>query len=116
MLRCMLRAKIHNATVTESNIKYEGSLTVDESLLAATGIVPYEQVLISNLNNGKRFDTYVIPGPAGSGVICLNGPTARKGEVGDKIIVFTYGYVKEDEINDHSPKIILLDKDNKIKG
>jgi aspartate 1-decarboxylase len=112
----MLTAKIHNATVTESNIKYEGSLTVDESLLTATGIMPHEQVLISNLNNGKRFETYVIPGPSGSGVICLNGPTARKGEVGDKIIVFTYGYIHEDKVKEHSPKIILLDKENKIKG
>jgi aspartate 1-decarboxylase len=116
MLRCMLRAKIHNATVTEADIKYEGSLTVDESLLAETGIMPYEQVQISNLNNGERFETYVIPGPSGSGVICLNGPTDRKGEVGDKIIVFTYCYIQEEDMKEHSPKIILLDKENRIKG
>jgi aspartate 1-decarboxylase len=79
-------------------------------------MVPYEQVLISNLNNGERFETYVIPGPSGSGVICLNGPTARKGEVGDRIIIFTYAYIKEEALKDYSPKIILLDENNRIKG
>ncbi|MDO8283274.1 MAG: aspartate 1-decarboxylase [Thermodesulfovibrionia bacterium] len=116
MYRCMLRAKIHNATVTEANIKYEGSLTIDESLLAETGIIPYEQVKISNLNNGERFETYVIPGPSGSGVICLNGPTARKGEVGDQIIIFSYEYLSDEEIKGFKPKIILLDEKNRIKG
>jgi aspartate 1-decarboxylase len=115
MLKCMLRAKIHNATVTEANINYEGSLTVDETLLAKAGIIPYEQVLISNLNNGKRFETYVIPGQAGSGVICLNGPTARKGEVGDRIIIFSYVYLNEEELKKFSPIIILLDEKNAIK-
>lgn len=116
MYRCMLRAKIHNATVTEANIRYEGSLTIDESLLAETGIIPYEQVKISNLNNGERFETYVIPGPSGSGVICLNGPTARKGEVGDQIIIFSYEYLSDEEIKGFKPKIILLDEKNRIKG
>ncbi|MBI4824947.1 MAG: aspartate 1-decarboxylase [Nitrospirae bacterium] len=116
MFRCMLRAKIHNATVTEANIKYEGSLTIDQSLLAETGIIPYEQVRISNLNNGERFETYVIPAPSGSGVVCLNGPTARKGEVGDKIIIFSYEYFNEEEIKSFKPKIILLDENNRIKG
>lgn len=116
MFRCMLRAKIHNATVTEANIKYEGSLTVDESLLAETGMMPYEQVKISNLNNGERFETYIIPGPSGSGVICLNGPTARKGEVGDKIIIFSYEYLSDEEIKGFKPKIVLLDEKNRIKG
>ncbi len=114
MLRCMLRAKIHKATVTDSNITYEGSLTVDEALLAAAGIKPYEQVMVSNLNNGERFETYVIPGERDSGVVCLNGPTARKGTIGDKIIVFSYGYYKEDEIKDFSPEIIRLDENNRI--
>lgn len=114
MLRCMLRAKIHKANVTDSNITYEGSLTVDEALLAAAGIKPYEQVMVSNLNNGERFETYVIPGERDSGVVCLNGPTARKGTIGDKIIVFSYGYYKEDEIKDFSPEIIRLDENNRI--
>ncbi|MEK7237991.1 MAG: aspartate 1-decarboxylase, partial [Nitrospirota bacterium] len=98
MLRCMLRAKIHMATVTDSNINYEGSLTVDETILNAVGIKPYEQVMVSNLNNGERFETYVIPGEKNSGIICLNGPTARKGAIGDKIIIFCYEYYTEDEL------------------
>ncbi|MCG2814021.1 MAG: aspartate 1-decarboxylase, partial [Thermodesulfovibrionales bacterium] len=88
MLRCMLRAKIHMASVTEANLEYEGSITIDEVILKKAGILPYEQVMISNLNNGERFETYVIPGRKNSGVICLNGPTARKGAVGDKVIIF----------------------------
>ncbi|MBI4848136.1 MAG: aspartate 1-decarboxylase [Nitrospirae bacterium] len=114
MLRCILRAKIHRATVTESNIAYEGSLTVDEALLDATDIKPYEQVMISNLNNGERFETYVIPGKRNSGIICLNGPTARKGTVGDIIIIFSYGYYAENEIKDFAPVIIKLDEKNRI--
>jgi len=114
MLRCLLRAKIHKATVTESNIAYEGSLTVDESLLQATGILPYEQIGVSNLNNGERFETYVIPGKRNSGVICLNGPTARKGTVGDTIIIFSYGYYREEEIKDFSPVIVRLDEKNRM--
>ncbi len=110
----MLRAKIHKATVTESNITYEGSLTVDESLLDATGIRPYEQIQVSNLNNGERFETYVIPGERNSGVICLNGPTARKGTVGDVIIIFSYGYYLEEEIKDVPPLIVRLDEKNRI--
>jgi aspartate 1-decarboxylase len=110
----MLRAKIHQATVTDSNITYEGSLTVDQRLLDAAGIKPYEQVMVSNLNNGERFETYVIPGKMDSGVICLNGPTARKGTMGDVIIIFSYCYYTEDEIIDFSPKIIKLDKKNSI--
>ncbi len=116
MLRCMLRSKIHMATITESNIAYEGSLTVDESILNAASIKPYEQVMVSNLNNGERFETYVIPGKKNSGVICLNGPTARKGAIGDNIIIFCYEYYTEDEIKDFSPKIIKLDQKNKIVG
>lgn len=114
MLRCMLRAKIHRATVTESDIAYEGSLTLDETLLDAAGIRPYERVMVSNLNNGERFETYVIPGEKDSGIVCLNGPTARKGAIGDEIIIFSYGYYKEDELGDFSPKIIKLDKNNRI--
>jgi aspartate 1-decarboxylase len=114
MLRCMLRAKIHRAVVTDSNIAYEGSLTVDEVLLASAKIHPYEQVSVSNLNNGERFETYVIPGKKNSGTICLNGPTARKGTVGDIIIIFSYGYYPEDEIKDFSPVIIKVDENNRI--
>jgi len=110
----MLRAKIHKAVVTESNITYEGSLTVDEALLEASGMIPYEQVRVSNLNNGERFETYVIPGKRNSGVICLNGPAARKGTVGDVIIIFSYCYYTEEEIKGFSPVIIRVDEKNRI--
>jgi len=112
MLRCILRAKIHIATVTESNLSYEGSITIDEAILKKAGILSYEQVMISNLNNGERFETYVIPGNRGE--ICLNGPTARKGIVGDKIIIFCYSYVEDSKLKGFKPKIVLLDKKNKI--
>ena len=112
MLRCILRAKIHIATVTESNLSYEGSITIDEAILKKAGILPYEQVMISNLNNGERFETYVIPGRKGE--ICLNGPTARKGIVGDKIIIFCYSYVEDSKLKGFKPKIVLLNEKNKI--
>jgi len=114
MLRCMLRAKIHMATVTESNLAYEGSITIDENILKKAGILPYEQVMISNLNNGERFETYVIPGKKGSGMICLNGPTARKGAVGDKVIIFCYGYFEDHKIMDFKPRIVVLDSKNRV--
>jgi aspartate 1-decarboxylase len=112
MFRCMLRAKIHGATVTESNLSYEGSITIDEAILKSAEILPYEQVMISNLNNGERFETYVIPGRQGE--ICLNGPTARKGIVGDKIIIFCYGYVEGGMLAGFTPRIIHLDEHNSI--
>jgi aspartate 1-decarboxylase len=108
----MLRAKVHKATVTESNLSYEGSLTLDEKILKKAGILPFEQVMISNLNNGERFETYVIPGRKGE--VCLNGPTARKGVVGDKIIIFCYSYVENRNTKGFNPKIILLGDKNKI--
>lgn len=112
MLRCILRAKIHIATVTESNLSYEGSITIDEAILRKAGMLPYEQVMISNLNNGERFETYVIPGK--SGEICLNGPTARKGIVGDKIIIFSYGYLEDSKLKGFRPSIVRLDGKNRI--
>ena len=114
MLRSMLRAKIHQATVTEANIEYEGSLTVDEDLLDAVGIKHFEQVRVSNLNNGERFETYIIPGKRGSGEICLNGAAARKGIKGDRIIIFSYCFYTEDQIEGYAPKIIRLDEKNNI--
>ena len=114
MLRCMLRAKIHMATVTESNLAYEGSITIDEGILSKAGIIPYEQVMISNVNNGERFETYVIPGKKGSGEICLNGPTARKGVVGDKVIIFCYSYFEDGKTRNLKPRIIKVDAGNRI--
>ena len=112
----MLRAKIHRASVTDANLEYEGSLTVDPVLLEAAGILPYEQVSVSNLNNGERFETYVIPGKKGQGEMVLNGPTARKGTRGDKVIVFCYEYYNQDELRNYKPKLVYVDETNRIKS
>lgn len=114
MFRQMLRSKIHRATVTDACLEYEGSLTVDEDLLDAAGILPYEAIVISNLNNGERFTTYAMAGKRGSGEVVLNGPTARKGAVGDYIIIFCYEFYAEDEIKRHVPRIIKVDERNRI--
>lgn len=114
MFRQMLRSKIHRATVTGAHLEYEGSLTVDEDLLEAAGILPYEAVVCSNLNNGERFMTYAITGKRGGGEIILNGPTARKGATGDQIIIFCYEYYSEEEIKRHAPKIVRVDGKNRI--
>lgn len=114
MLRSVLRSKIHMATVTECNLFYEGSITIDKEIMEKAGLVPYEQVMISNLNNGERFETYVIEGERGSGIIALNGPTARKGVKGDRIIIFSYGYLDEKQLKTFSPTIVILDEKNRI--
>ncbi|MBI5193810.1 MAG: aspartate 1-decarboxylase [Nitrospirae bacterium] len=114
MLRKMLRAKIHRATVTDANLSYEGSITIDEDLIEAAGILPYEQVMVSNLNNGERFETYVILGQRGSGQVCLNGPTARKALSGDKIVIFCYESYSEEELKTYKPKIIIVNEKNEI--
>lgn len=116
MFRQMLRAKIHRATVTDACLEYEGSLTIDEDLMDVAGILPYELVMISNLNNGERFSTYAMAGKRGSGEIVLNGPTARKAVVGDKIIIFCYEYYGEDEVKQHRPRIIQVNEHNKMVG
>ena len=115
MLRSFLRSKIHRATVTQSELEYEGSLTLDTDLMDAAGILPYEEVVISNLNNGERFSTYVIEGEKGSGTVCLNGPTARKGAVGDRIIIFSYGLLTPEEVPDHRPVIVMMDPKNAVR-
>lgn len=112
MLRSFLRSKIHLATVTESNLSYEGSITVDPELMEMVGILPYEQVMISNMNNGERFETYAIPGRRGSREFCLNGPTARKGMVGDRIIIFAYCWLDDEELKEFNPTIIKLNSSN----
>jgi len=111
----MLKSKIHMATVTQSELEYEGSITIDEELIEKANILEYEQVMISNMNNGERFETYVIKGQRGSGEICLNGPTARKGVVGDKIIIFSYSYQNEEEIGVYKPILLYLNKNNEIQ-
>jgi aspartate 1-decarboxylase len=115
MYRQLLRCKIHRATVTGSSLEYEGSLTIDEELMERAGILPYEAVMVSNLNNGERFSTYALPGTRGEGEIILNGPTARLGVIGDKIIIFCYEFFNEEEVKLHAPKIIQVDHQNRIK-
>ncbi len=114
MLRHMCIAKIHRATVTEANLAYEGSLTVDRSLLDAAGILPYEQVHIVNCNNGARLETYTIPGEAGSGIVCLNGAAARLGQAGDIIIVIAYAMLETAEAEGHEPRVVRVDARNRI--
>jgi aspartate 1-decarboxylase len=115
MLQQILRAKLHRATVTEADLNYEGSLTIDKVLMDAVGISAFERVYIYNINNGERFDTYAIVGTAGSGVIGLNGAAARKGMIGDQVIICTYGLVTEDDLPGYQPTILLLDEHNGIK-
>jgi len=113
MQRYLLKSKIHRAHITDSDLHYEGSLSIDEDLMRAADILPYEQIKVYNVNNGARFDTYAIPGPAGSGVFCLNGAAARMGARGDLIIIVTYASYDETEIPHHKPKIVLVDADNR---
>ena len=115
MQRQMLTAKIQRATITDADLNYEGSLTIDKEILDAVDMRPYERVMVYNINNGERFDTYAIEGEPGSGVIGLNGAAARKGLVGDLIIIVTYASFSEEELSNYSPKIVLLSKSNKIK-
>ena len=115
MLTQMLKAKLHKATITEADLSYEGSLTIDKDLMDAVGIIPFEKVKVYNINNGERFDTYAIEGPTGSGVIGLNGAAARKGMVGDRIIIVTYALLNDNELVGYFPQIALLDDNNTIK-
>ncbi len=115
MQRHMLKSKIHRATITDADLNYEGRLTIDKELLSAVDLHPYERVMVYNINNGERFDTYAIEGQPGSGAIGLNGAAARKGLIGDLIIIVSYASFSEEELNDYSPKIVLLNKSNKIK-
>ena len=112
----MLKSKIHRATVIEANLHYEGSLTVDRKLLDEVDLLPGEKVKIYNINNGERFDTYVIEGEAGSGIIGLNGAAARKGIVGDLIIIASYALYGDEELASYRPKIVVLDERNRVKS
>ena len=116
MLRTILKSKIHRASVTEANLYYEGSITIDENLLQAVDIIEGEKVEVLNLNNGHRLETYAIKGKAGSGVICLNGPSARGACVGDQVIILSYVFVDEKEKNGLKPKIIKVNERNGIEG
>ncbi len=115
MLRRMKKSKIHRATVTDANLNYVGSITIDKTLLKAADILPGEQVHVVNINNGSRAVTYVIEGEENSGEICMNGAIARNAEVGDIVIIITYADVDNNELADFKGVNVLVDKDNKIE-
>lgn len=110
----MLKSKIHRATVTEADLHYVGSLTLDPVLMEAADMLSYERVQVLNLNNGARFETYIIEGERGSGTVCLNGPAARLGQRGDMVIALTYAQVDADEARKHIAKTIYVDSENRI--
>ena len=116
MNRIMLKSKIHNATVTESNIDYEGSLSLDEDLMQKADMVPNEQIHVYNISNGERFITYLIKAEKDSGIIGVNGAAARKAKAGDKIIIATYVSIDENEIDFFNPTVLIMDEGNKIKS
>ncbi|MDD5712399.1 MAG: aspartate 1-decarboxylase [Smithellaceae bacterium] len=111
----VLKSKLHRATVTDADLHYEGSISIDEGLMEAANILPYEKVAIYNVTNGERFSTYAIKGKRDSGTICLNGAAAHKASRGDIIIIATYVVVSEDEAKNWKPKCVLLEAGNKIK-
>ncbi|HHF7365643.1 TPA: aspartate 1-decarboxylase [Legionella bozemanae] len=114
MLVTMLKAKIHRATITQANLNYIGSITIDENLLLETGIQENEKVQIVNINNGSRFETYVIKGHKGGGDICVNGAAARLVQEGDKVIIISYCYLEENKAQNYVPKVIFMNEDNTI--
>ena len=114
MLYTMFHGKLHRATVTQARLDYMGSITIDEDLLDAAGILPGEKVQIVNNNNGERLETYTIAGERGSGVICLNGAAARKAQVGDVVIIIAYGLMDAKEAKENEPKVVMVDEHNRI--
>ena len=115
MMLNLLKGKIHCATVTEANLQYMGRITIDDELMEKAGIIPNERVQVVDNNNGARLETYTIPGPRGSGVVCLNGAAARCAQVGDVVIIMAYALFAEDEARAHKPKVVMVDEKNKIK-
>lgn len=114
MYRTMMSAKLHQATVTEANLNYVGSITIDQDLLDAVDILPNEKVQVVNINNGARLETYVIEGNRGSGTICLNGAAARLVQPGDRVIIIAYKHLTDEEARRHVPKVAVLDDNNRI--
>jgi aspartate 1-decarboxylase len=115
MTRKMLRAKIHRATVTQADVDYEGSITIDRRLLDATDLLPNEAVCVWNVTNGNRFETYAVEGPPDSGVICVNGAAAHLVDPGDLVIIAAYAWMDEDAARKHEPKVVFVDDDNRIR-
>ena len=111
----LLKGKIHRATVVQAELDYVGSITVDEALLEASGILEYEKVQIVDVNNGSRFETYTIAGERGSGMICLNGAAARCVSTGDKIIIMAYATMTPEEAKDHKPAVVFVDENNHVE-
>jgi aspartate 1-decarboxylase len=116
MQRTLLKSKIHRARVTDANLNYDGSLTIDSVLMEKADILPFEKVEIANISNGERFSTYVIKGKPNSGEICLNGAAARLGSKGDLVIIMTYITLPEEKASSHRPLLVLVDEQNKIKS
>jgi aspartate 1-decarboxylase len=114
VLRTLMRAKVHGATLTESNLNYTGSLTLDAGIMERLGMLPNEQVQVLNLNNGSRLITYLIAGEKGSGVVALNGAAARLGQPGDKVLIVSYAVMSEDEARQFRPKVVLVDARNRV--
>lgn len=114
MFRTVLKSKIHRATVTGASLDYEGSLTISEDLARKVDLLPYEKILVGNMGNGNRFETYVIYGPAGTGAIELNGATAYLGKIGDRLTIMNFAQVEDSEIAAHEPKVIVVDEKNNI--
>jgi aspartate 1-decarboxylase len=110
----LLRSKLHRAAVTRADKDYEGSLCIDRDLMDAVQMLPYEKILVANIDNGNRFETYAIPAEPGSKEICLNGATAHLGSVGDRVIIFTFATIPEEEAKTHHPKVAVLDEKNEI--
>jgi len=113
MLRIVLRAKIHRATVTGACLDYEGSLTLDRALMRAANLAPFEMIKVYNVTNGERFETYVIEGEEGSGQVVLNGAAARRGTVGDKVIIAAYALATDNELTGHRPRLVRVDAANR---
>ena len=111
-----MRAKIHRATVTQADLNYEGSISIDADLLAASGILPHEKVDVLNINNGERFTTYAIPAQTGSGEIKINGAAARLVHTGDPVIIIAYASMSADEAKNFQPKVVLVDEKNRVKS
>jgi aspartate 1-decarboxylase len=115
MTRNMLKSKIHRATVTDADLNYDGSITVDAGLMEAANMLPHELVHVWNVNNGERFETYVIPGPRQSGTICVNGSAARRVHRGDLLIIASFTWLAEEEALRHEPAVVLVDEQNHIR-
>lgn len=114
MLLNIFRAKLHRVVVTQADLNYKGSVTIDEALLEASGMIENERVQIVNVDNGERFETFIIKGERGSGVICLNGPAARRVQVGDKLIIIAYAFMTPEEAKAHTPTSVFVNENNQI--